>query len=288
MIRIVCWNMNRDRKSWRCLAEMKRNGRADVALLQECCSLPGELSDQFEIEPDDLFWCKPPRGYLARIVPLSDRVKVEWFRQIGPNSDPREKEISVSRTGNLAVAKITSVDGSIIPFLAVSMYAEWMEPQPDTKTMWQKGSQSWMASDVSAHRILSDMSAFINHRKPFKHRVLAAGDLNMFHGAIGNDLSVPDREDTVWKRFDALGLEFLGPQYPNGRQATTSPDVPENTQNVATYYSPGQSPENADRQFDYVFASRGFYERIKTKALNEVDEWGPSDHCRIMIKVPIE
>ena len=39
------------------------------------------------------------------------------------------------------------------------------------------------------------------------------------------------------------------------------------------------------RQFDYAIASRGFHERVTVRALNHADEWGPSDHCRLMIEV---
>lgn len=38
-------------------------------------------------------------------------------------------------------------------------------------------------------------------------------------------------------------------------------------------------------QFDYVFASRGFHRSLKVRAMNGVDEWGPSDHCRLLIEI---
>lgn len=38
-------------------------------------------------------------------------------------------------------------------------------------------------------------------------------------------------------------------------------------------------------QFDFAFASRGFHESIEVRALNEVDEWGSSDHCRLLIEI---
>ena len=108
----------------------------------------------------------------------------------------------------------------------------------------------------------------------------------MFHGATGNSLSLPEREPTVWNRFEALGLEFLGPQAPNGRQASAAPpDVPPDTRNVPTFYWPGKSAADAKCQNDYAFASRGFHESVKVRALNEVEEWGSSDHCRILIEV---
>ena len=54
---------------------------------------------------------------------------------------------------------------------------------------------------------------------------------------------------------------------------------------VWTYYTRGESPRTATRQLDYVFASRGFHESVRARALNEVNEWGPSDHCRMLIEV---
>ena len=164
-------------------------------------------------------------------------------------------------------------------FLAVSMYASWMLAHPST------GSSKWIYSDASAHRIISDLSAFIRHSDPEKPRILAAGDLNMFYGAVGWRLSLPERERTVWDRMQALGLEFLGPQAPNGRRAETAPDdVPPDTKNVPTYYHRG-GPEGAVNQLDYAFASRGFHENVSVRAMNEIDEWGSSDHCRLMIEV---
>ena len=38
-------------------------------------------------------------------------------------------------------------------------------------------------------------------------------------------------------------------------------------------------------QLDYVFASRGFHERVRVRALNAPRDWGPSDHCRLVIEV---
>ena len=55
--------------------------------------------------------------------------------------------------------------------------------------------------------------------------------------------------------------------------------------NTPTYYTSRQKPASANRQLDYVFASRGFHEQISVKALNHPDEWGLSDHCRLLIEV---
>lgn len=41
----------------------------------------------------------------------------------------------------------------------------------------------------------------------------------------------------------------------------------------------------SNNQLDYVFASRGFHEGITVRAMNSVEEWGTSDHCRLLIKI---
>ncbi len=41
------------------------------------------------------------------------------------------------------------------------------------------------------------------------------------------------RANTVFARMNALGLEYMGPQHPNGRRADPTPDhLPEDTENV--------------------------------------------------------
>ena len=54
---------------------------------------------------------------------------------------------------------------------------------------------------------------------------------------------------------------------------------------VPTYYhKPSNTPDGGRVQMDHVFVSRGFHEEVWVKALNEVEEWGPSDHCQIWIE----
>ena len=90
----------------------------------------------------------------------------------------------------------------------------------------------------------------------------------------------------MFARFEALGFEFRGPRFPHGRQADLTPaGLPDDTGNVPTYHTTRQSLETAANQLDYVFASRGFHESVRVCALNDPEEWGPSDHCRIGIEV---
>ncbi|MCY3878466.1 MAG: hypothetical protein OXF74_04710 [Rhodobacteraceae bacterium] len=280
MVRIICWNMNKRAAAWHCLAEMAERGEVDVALLQEAVCPPGDLGAQV-LYKKNVHWDQPRYDRWSLVVQLSDRVKVEWFRQVPPYQSVEENEIGVSGIGTIAAARVVPHGRPEAAFVAVSMYARWMEPHPSTGSPWSTG-----ASDVSAHQILSDISAFVGHPDPKKHRILAAGDLNMFRGATGKRLSLPERESTVWTRFEALGLEFLGPQAPDGRPAAPAqPEVPVDTLNVPTFRTSTQSPAEANRQLDYVFASRGFHEEVTVRALNGTDEWGPSDHCRLAIEV---
>jgi len=214
------------------------------------------------------------------VVKLSDRVEVEWFKQVSPVSETSEDEIAVSGIGTIAAARIRPKGAE--PFITISMYARWIRPHPLTKTNFTVGY-----SDGSAHRIISDLSAFIGSMDASTHRILAAGDLNMCFGTLdGIDGGFAIRERTVWDRMDALGLEFLGPQYPNGRQADPTPNyLPVDTKNLPTYHSNVGAPTTAENQLDYAFASRGFHKGIKVRAINEVECWGPSDHCRLLIEV---
>ena len=279
-IRVVSWNISKREKPWRDLVRMARDGDADLALLQEAGSPPGDLADLVEYA-DGVFWNRQLYDRWPLVVKLSDRIRVESYRQVPPISDLAEDAIGVSGIGTIAAARVIPRDSEEEPFVAVSMYARWMKPHPSTNSSWSVGS-----SDVSAHRIISDLSAFIGHTDPTKHRILAAGDLNMFYGATGSRLSLPNRECTVWKRMHALGLEFLGPQAPRGRRAESEPDdVPSDTKNVPTFYRHGTKPETAMNQLDYAFASRGFHERVSVRAMNDIEEWGPSDHCCLMIEV---
>ena len=84
----------------------------------------------------------------------------------------------------------------------------------------------------------------------------------------------------------ALDMKFMGPQQPNGRApepGVAAVDAPADTRNVPTFTHGGA--EQAATQLDYVFASRGFHEQVTARALNRIAEWGPSDHCRVMITV---
>ncbi len=281
MVNLVCWNIAKRTAPWRCLTKMAERGEADVALLQEVGSPPDDLEGLARYE-NDVFWDRSFFDRWPLVVQLSDRVEIEWFRQVPPFYEVGEHEIGVSGIGTIAAARVTPHGQPEDAFVAVSMYARWLQAHPST------GKKPGIHADGSAHRILSDLQTFIDYEDPSRHRILAAGDLNMIYGATGGRLSEPRRERTVFGRFEALGLEFLGPQAPDGRPASTvQPEVPADTLNVPTYRTPQQSPAEANRQLDYAFASRGFHKGVTVRALNGIDEWGPSDHCRLAIEVGV-
>jgi hypothetical protein len=190
-------------------------------------------------------------------------------------------EMAVSGIGTISAAQVTPVEEGVAAFIAVSMYARWIYPHKLTNTKWRVGYP-----DGSAHRIISDLSTFIGHHDPSKHRILAAGDLNMCFGtSMSSPGDLPERTQSVFQRFENLGLEMVGPQSPNGRMAyPTPPELSPDTKNVPTF-ALFKKPENARLQLDYVFASRGFHRTVSVKALNGIEEWGPSDHCRILIEI---
>ena len=90
--KVVSWNINVQREPWRQLLQMD----ADVALLQEAREPPPDVSGRIGIGPtrhwDSHHWNS--RWYDGRfpklydrwpmVVKLSDRVEVEWFKQVSP------------------------------------------------------------------------------------------------------------------------------------------------------------------------------------------------------------
>lgn len=276
MAKIVCWNIGRRKRPWHELMSMD----ADVALLQEAGDPPDDLHLPSRVElENDVPWAPWGEGHydrLAMVVKLSDHVEIERFERVFPYSHPTRHQVATSGIGTVAIARIIPAAGN--PFIAVSMYARWSMPQGSVKTRWRVGMP-----DIAAHRIISDLSMFIGDEDPSTHRILAAGDLNMsYRSEEVPPSSLQARERTVWDRMSALGMECLGPWHPAGRSADPPSKSP---RNVITYHTTRQSPETARSQLDYVFASRGFHESVRVRALNGVNEWGSSDHCRLLIQV---
>lgn len=258
---------------------MARSG-VDIALLQEATRPPDDALRGLGI--DDAPWRTEGNGVVrdwrAAVVRVNPDLSVAWYQtrsleRCGPG------ELGVSREGTLAAADVADPEtGEITTF--VSLYSIWERP------LGEIGSQ-WIYADGSAHRLISDLSALVRRQRG--HRIVAAGDLNILHGYGERGSGYwAERYRTVFDRFRALGLKFVGPQSPNGRQAGPWPEeLPLDSQNVPTYHTAQQSPVGASRQLDFVFASESIAEQVQTRAMNEPDQWGGSDHCRVEISVGV-
>ena len=141
---------------------------ADVALLQEVG--PGALErlvtagGNVVVSPQDPWEPRPREHYgcWPMVVKLSDRVEVQWFRQVLPSTPTEgDDEIAVSNVGIIAAARVIPITGGE-PFIAVSMYTRWFRPHP-------LAGSTHIYSDAAAHHIISDLSAFIGDSNPAGH-----------------------------------------------------------------------------------------------------------------------
>jgi exonuclease III len=269
VLRLISWNMAHSKSAWPLLLA---GGLPDVVLLQEAIKPP--------FAP---FWSYPPvqetwhvqgnsKEFGAAMVGLTDRVKGNPIATCGLGESKKGK-MGISLPGSLAGAEVELFNGEKL--LAFSVYSRW-EKAPNGRTIY---------ADASAHRIISDISTWIS--KKTGHKVIVAGDWNILYGyGEWGNVYWKARYDSVFSRMEALGLPFVGPQYPEGVQAAPWPsELPAESKNVPTFRKAKNHPASAERQLDFVFASKELHKRIKVRALNDPNEWGPSDHCKILIEL---
>ena len=276
-MKIVCWNMkwnsNHD-QAWALLRDMD----ADIALLQEARKPPPSVGDWAEVNPEPWQIAGRSVQWRSAVARLSDRVDVEWI-EAKSIAQAGSYDFAASRPGTLAAAIVTPKGGS--PLTVVSMYAAWENYSR------YSGRSSVILAVSSLHRMISDLTRLVGPRT----RMIAGGDLNIYRrrGDRPTPWTWPDgfamHYGTVFDRMAAIGVPFIGPRAPYGRQPTSPHKF--DSGDVLTYYTPRQGkPEKATQQLDFVFATRNIADRISVRALNEVDDWGPSDHCRILIELP--
>jgi len=268
-IRLVSWNIEHCQAAWQKLAD---DDSIDVALVQEAVR-PG-VSRELAVFPATPDWTTAGgnRPFTTAIARLSDRVTVEQLptKAIG---DAAGGTLGVSQPGTLCVAQVAAGGA---PLTVASAYCAWDEDVTAREIF----------ADSTAHRILSDISPLLTA----KHRLVLAGDWNILFG-YGEDGSDPwkRRYQTVFDRARELGLVFVGPQSPNGIQAEPWPEeLPRESKNVPTYRRRRSDPATGTRQLDFVFVSAALQSCTKVTALNRAEEWGPSDHCRILIEIDLD
>lgn len=275
MLKIISWNLNQQPRAWAALLE----SGADLALVQEACTPPAEIANCITVDlaPWHTAGAGMMRPWRAAVVRLNSNLEVQWY-EAKSITEAAPRELAVSRLGTLGAAEVLDpVTGEKL--VLISMYSCWERPHNST------GSE-WIYADASAHRLISDLSVFIGQQRG--HRIIAAGDLNILYGY--GEYGSPywaQRYRSVFDRMAALGLEFVGPQAPNGQQADPWPkELPRDSENVPTFHTNRQTPATSTRQLDFVFASSDVARRVVVRALNDPSQWGPSDHCRIAIEVP--
>jgi endonuclease/exonuclease/phosphatase family metal-dependent hydrolase len=272
-IRIISWNTCHQSEAWHMLANLS----ADVCLLQEAIEPSEETKSKIEIDPAPWNTEGLQSNWRTAIARLSDRVRMFPFTPAHIGTYESGKVV-VSRLGTLSIADIEVVStGEKITF--ASMYSGWEWPNEGTE-------KSWIFADASAHRLVSDLSALFHRQRGYK--IIAAGDLNILYG-YGEDGSAywKRRYETIFSRMKAIGMNFVGPQAPNGgSQALPWPlELPKESQNVVTRRTNKNRPETGTRQLDFVFATDTLVNRVEVRALNSEDEWGLSDHCMIEINL---
>ena len=272
-IRLISWNINRQKNAWKFLADSD----ADVALLQEA-SAPPEGLDLEVISGGEWFTAGyKKRKFSTAVVRCSQRLDVSPEPKAVALQDAVKGQVALSRPGSLQLATIRS-DSLAAPIIVVSAYSVWEDSVDTTES-------AWLYADASAHRLISDLSVLFTHER--EHRIIVVGDWNVLHGYSENGSTYWEaRYRTVFDRMEAIGLRFVGPQQPNGLPAIDpAEELPKESLDVPTYRSKKKNPESARRQMDFAFASETIADSLTVWALNGVDEWGPSDHCRILVEI---
>jgi exonuclease III len=271
VVRLWSWNVN-GLRPWEALA----GSGVDVALLQEVPVPPADWPQVVVPDPAEGWatagWLPGRWSRRAAVVQVSAAVHVDP-RPLGAVGDLDAVAIPVGRSGTLAVADVRLGDESVT---VASMYGGWERSADPRRVIY---------AEAAVHRLLSDLAAIVTG--PTGHKLIAAGDLNVLHryGEKGNPYWAA-RYSSIFDRAEAMGLKFVGPQAPHGRQASPAPaELPTGSLDVPTYHTRQQGPAGAAGQLDFVFASSAIADRVTVKALNDTSDWGPSDHCRIEIEL---
>ncbi len=276
MLKLVSWNIAHRKSAWKMLAACD----VDIALLQEAGEPPADPVSRFDAGAEP--WRTDGSGagqalkWRTAIVRLHPNVALERI-ETARLHEASDGKLAVSRLGSIAAAHVDDPTTGE-RFTVVSLYALW-------ERQFCAAGSGPIYADASVHRLISDVAALVVRENG--HRVIAAGDLNVFygHGDRGSRYWA-ERYRTIFDRLAAMGLAFVGPQAPNGRQADPHPPhIPPDSKNVPTFYTSRRRPATAEYQLDFVFASSDIASRVRATALNSVDQWGPSDHCRVQIEV---
>ena len=212
VLRIVSWNIAGRESPWRALIDMA----ADIALLQEAKPPPPDVAPELRV--DEGPWLTPGndgvRPWRAAVVQLSTSLEVQWLR-------PAPLKVQLHRTSSALVDR----EHSLSPESSVSR----ADPSMLRLCTGSGRGRTWLSNPSgstlmpSVHREISDLSMLNGSQA--RHRVIAAGDLNVLNGYGEYGSSYwQARYASIFSRADSLGLSFVGPQFPFGRQPEPWPD----------------------------------------------------------------
>ena len=272
MIRIQSWNV-----AGMDLYDHLSVDEVDIALLQEARP-PRAVSDVQIIPSTSESWFtagRSDRSWRTAIVNVSGRFELVEIPTAAIGAATAE-DVEVSRHGSLTLASLRENGREVLRI--GSAYAAWERPP---------GERNPLFADASAHRLLSDLAHLLHSPEPVP--TLISGDWNLLHGySEGNAPYWERRYQEFFDRARTIGLEFAGPQHPNGVQARPWPDeLPRESRNVPTYARVKGDYTTAARQLDFVFCTPDLLNRTKVRALNSSEEWGPSDHARVLIEIEV-
>ena len=180
--------------------------------------------------------------------------------------DAFSNDFYTSEWGTLGAAIVNPIDEG------ESLIVVSMAPYSNAFTQ-ESGSPSRREPIGSLHRLISDLSRLVGRQS----RVIAAGDWVIYPGWSTHPTAIWNKREalhfqTAFDRMQALGFRHI---VPVGRRSDRG--------DVVTFRCIGETPAQAWAQADYVFATENIADRVSARALNSPDDWGPSDHCRIVI-----
>ena len=143
-----------------------------------------------------------------------------------------------------------------------------------------------MPCHAMAHRAISNLSAYIGHKDPATHQILVAGDFNLIHEATEqNPLALPEWDKGVFALCNRSGSSSWDCNIRTEGWPLRHKGAFGRTRRTFRRTTPHTSNQARQQTSSTTYLCRGFHRNVRTHGLNEPEQWGPSDHCRIVIEV---
>ena len=255
-MKIVSWNMQNKRESWRFLVH-PRHDDFDFAFVGEACVPPPDVvrtakSNQWDIPFDT------------------------WDLQPGERRKQYRQEVLGIGTGwrieRLSRNEVVDSASPLLPLPVDRLFRRWHRAAIVTS----QEMEFCLVCVVSGHSQAQSLPALVAGIRLVL--VWNGLDVDMPMIVAGDLTTNNDKSKGMFEEMNRIGLPWAGPRAANyihvsGRR----PDQRE-------------TPETAYRRLNHVFVCTELKERVSVTALNDPDLaspafWGPSDHCRLAIEV---